>query len=371
MTLRRPSWWIVGPTCLAAGVLIGRLLPPADAEGLWTGPAGPTGVPAAMVPGPTPQLPSLAPIVDRVAGGVLGVQALFPPDANVADPASATVGVISGTGFVVNKHGLVVTSHHVVGGAAEIGVWTTGGQRFSATLVGADEVNDLAFLRILEPPDELPVLELGCSEDVRAGDWIVSIGSPFGLPRSVTVGNVSYVGRHLRDVTRVSNDYLQFSAPVNEGNSGGPVLDLEGRVIGVTTQVMKSAQGMSFAVPSRTLKWAMERAGSSPDGRVHRGYLGIEFRAIAGRRFGELEPGVEVTRVSEGSPAAVAGVMRGDTLRGIDGQDIRDPYEFHERISRTPPGRVIELRLQRGGVDLPVVTVVLGEVLPVPSNQTG
>lgn len=360
---RRPSWWLVAPVCLGAGILLGRLLPAWPREPLWTGP----------VERPSPaqapqQLPSLAPMVDRVAGGVVGVSALFPASAGIDN--DHTMGVANGTGFLVNRSGLVVTSRHVVAGAQEITLWVNGGMPYRGTQVGEDPVNDLAFVRMIDPPEGIPVLELGRSEDLRAGDWIVSIGTPLGLPRTVTIGMVSFVGRHLKSPAKVSNDYLQFSAPVNQGSSGGPVLDLEGRVVGVTTREYSAAQGMSFAVPSRTLKWAMEAADKSPDGKVHRGFLGIEFQPLPGRRFGEWEAGAQITKVVDGSPAAGAGIRRGDIVRRIDGAEIRDPYDLHERLSRSLPGTTVELSLLRDHVELPAVAVTLGEVA-APANEPG
>lgn len=363
---RRPSWWLVAPVCLVAGIGLGRLLPSRAPQPLWTGPDAPRHAPAVAA---AQQLPSLAPMVDRVAGGVVGVSALFRADAGVGN--DHTMGVANGTGFVVNDKGLVVTSRHVVAEAQEITLWVNGGIPYRGTQVGEDPVNDLAFVRMIDPPAGIPVLELGRSEELRAGDWIVSIGSPLGLPRTVTIGMVSFVGRHLRSPAKVSNDYLQFSAPVNEGNSGGPVLDLDGRVVGVTTRAIPAAQGMSFAVPSRTLKWAMYAADNSPDGKVHRGYLGIEFQPLPGPRFGEWQAGAEVTRVADDSPASGAGIHRGDVVRRIDGAEIRDPYDLHERLSRTLPGTTVELLLQRDHQDLPVLAVTLGEVAAPPANEPG
>lgn len=360
--VRWPSWWLLGPLFLGAGLALGRLLPRAP-EPLWTGPERPPKIAADAAHA----LPSLSPIVDRAAGAVVGVHALRRMPGEAGEHGAA---VSNGTGFLVNRGGLCVTSRHVVAGAHEITLWLAGGAPYRAVLVGEDPLTDLAFVRLVAPPENLPALELGRSEDLHAGDWIVCIGSPFGMPRTVTVGTVSFVGRHLMSPARVSNDYLQFSAAVNEGSSGGPVLDLAGRVVGVTTQAMPAAQGMSFAVPSRTLKWALQAADQSKDGRVHRGYLGIEFMPRPGPRFGEWEPGVVVTRVLDDSPAAGAGIVQGDIVHGIDGAPVRDAYELHERLSRTLPGTTIELLLRRGERQLPVVAVQLGEAEP-PGTQPG
>lgn len=353
---RRPSWWIIGPACLGAGVLIGKALPGLGGQGR-------SGDPGGLISHRAP-IPSLAPIVERAAGAVVGVRAVRVPS------ESSAGSIATGSGFLVSSDGLLVTSRHVVHGAEEIAIWLGGGMQVRGKLVGEDPVNDLAFVRMVDPPAGLQSLELGNSEDVRAGDWIVSIGCPLGMQRTVTAGVVSFVGRQLASPARVSSDYLQFSAPVNEGSSGSPVLDLDGRVVGVTVRSVEAAQGLSFAVPSRTLKWALESSSRSPDGIVHRGFLGIEFQSRPGENFGEWGAGALVTGVAEGSPAQRCGIRRGDVLWSMDGVEIKDPFDLHERLSRTTPGTVVDLTLLRSGATMENVAVTLEEATE-PENEPG
>jgi serine protease Do len=174
---------------------------------------------------------------------------------------------------------------------------------------------------------------------------------------------VSFVGRHLQHYDlRVTNDFLQFSAPVNPGSSGSPVLDSQGRVVGVTTQHANSAQGISFAIPSKTLKWVLEEMDASADGRVQRGYLGIQFETRGADEHGRRLPGARVVDVTEGEPAHRAGLRPGDLVLFVDGNRIADAGDLHDRITRARPGRKVRLLLERDGQVLAPVVVELGDV---------
>ena len=269
----------------------------------------------------------------------------------------------NGSGFVVHERGLVVTSRHVVMSAIGIDVVLPKHGAVRAELVGEDPAADLALLRLAEVPAGLHALPIGDSHELRAGDWIVAVGNPFGFAQTVTAGVVSFVGRHLpHSDLGVTNDYLQFSAPVNPGSSGGPVLDLAGRVVGVTTQAALAAQGISFAVPSATLQWALEAMEKQPDGRVRRGYLGIEFASRAGTDdTGAPCEGAVIVRVAAGEPAERAGLRRGDVVLRIDGERIADAQGLHENIVRRDPGTRIALALLRDGQIHDPIEAVRGE----------
>jgi len=208
------------------------------------------------------------------------------------------------------------------------------------------------------------VLAFGRSEELRAGDWIVAVGNPFGFAQTVTAGIVSFVGRHLpHSDFALTNDFVQFSAPVNPGSSGCPVLDLHGRVVGVTTQAAASAQGISFAVPSRTVKWALDAMEKSRDGRVRRGYLGIEFASRPGRDDdGRRHQGALIVGITEGQPAHRAGLRKGDVVLKVDGEVVEDAMVLHEHIVRGEPGSTIALQLLRAGRVQDPIEAVLGEV---------
>jgi serine protease Do len=276
----------------------------------------------------------------------------------------------SGSGFLVPPNGLVITCRHIVVDAQTIEVQVPTHGTYRAELVGEDQAADLALLRLLDAPENLPTLALAVADDLRAGDWIVAVGNPFGFTQTVTAGIVSFVGRHLpHSDFAVTTDYLQISAPVNPGNSGCPVLDLDGRVVGLMTQAPEQAQGISFAVPSRTVAWALQTMLRLPDGRVRRGYLGIEFASRSGtENDGSTRTGAVIVHVVAGQAAHRAGVLEGDVVLEVDGTPVRDAKALHDRIVCTPPGTPIALQVQRKGKVDSRIVAVLGEVASRPSG---
>lgn len=312
-------------------------------------------------------LPSFAAAVERTSPGVVAVRAVVLAEATAdgTDAAAVAAGedpltVRDGSGFVVNDKGLVVTARHLAVGARRLVVDVPEHGRFQGQLVGEDEVTDLAVLRLVDPPTDLRPLELGPSEDLRAGDWVAAVGNPYGFRQSVTVGVISYCGRYLQsDDMRVSSEFLQFSAAVNPGSSGCPVVDFAGRVVGLTTKGADAAQGLSFAIPSRTLKWALAAMDKSPDGRVHRGRLGISFQEP--RRGAGNDSGCVVRGVIPGQAADEAGIEPGDVVLAVDGEPIADGGELHDRITRSMPGTCLRLRIERKGEILPEFEVTLRE----------
>lgn len=340
------------------------------------------------VPVRTPSLlPSFASVVKDVLPGVVTVRALLPVDDGAASGvvaagvagatdedralgAGPAVGIAepragerNGSGFVVQRDGLVVTNRHVVQGAATITVMVPQFGSFHADLVGEDRATDLALLRLQDAPADLPALPLGDSAALQAGDWIVAVGNPLGLAQTVTPGVVSFVGRHLpHSDFGVTNDFLQISAPVNPGNSGCPIVDLRGRVVGVATQAPVDAQGISFAVPSNTVKWTLTAMQRRPDGRVRRGYLGIEFATCGLPADGVGRRGALIVKVVEGQPAHRAGMRRGDVVLRVDGSPVEDATALHQRIVCSEPGAVMALELLRDGELQAPIHAVLGEV---------
>ena len=357
---------VFGGACVLAGVWCGALLHPPAA--LWREAAS-----------PSLTAPSFADVVARVGSGVVTVRSTIasapqPAGANEQrEPSQAATrtwsepifqpvpGQRTGSGFVVNAGGLVVTSRHLVLGARDLQVLVPGRGAFGAEVVGEDAATDLALVRLVDAPADLTVLALGPSESLRAGDWIVAVGNPFGFAQTVTAGVVSYVGRQLHTDLGVTGDFLQFSAPVNPGSSGCPLFDASGRVVGVTTQAATAAQGISFAVPSRGLKWALDAMAKARDGKVRRGYLGIEFASRARREADEVCPGAVITRVATGEPAERAGLRRGDVVVAVDGEAIADASSLHDRILRGRPGSRISLQLLRDGRVYGAIEAELGE----------
>lgn len=349
---------VIGCLAFGCGLVVGDLWPAPPDERIYREPSKH----AAVAP------MSFADVVQAAGPGVVTVRANGPGKTATTGTTAPAVarqgGQRTGSGFVVNARGLVVTSRHVIAEATAIDVIVPRHGARTAVVVGEDAATDLALLRLLDPPDELTALEIGNSEELRAGDWIVAVGNPFGFSQTVTAGVVSFVGRHLPHTDLgVTNDFLQISAPVNPGSSGCPVLDLGGRVVGVTTQAAEAAQGISFAVPSRALRWALEEMQRRPDGRVRRGYLGIEFASRQGvDERGMPCGGAVILRVAEGEPGQRAGLRRGDIVLRIDGAAVADARVLHERIVRSDPGTHLAFELLRDGVVQGPIDAVLGEV---------
>ncbi|MFT4512293.1 MAG: serine protease Do [Planctomycetota bacterium] len=361
-----------GFACLAVGVAFGASCQ-RPIEQLWREPAGPT---VQVVT----QLPTFRDLVHRVEAAVVSVRAVMP----VSEPTEPTEGTAvatgagagangeaparivtqNGSGFIINERGLVLTSRHVVAGAESIHVILPNHLPRRADLIGQDAATDLALLRLTSAPQNLPALSLGDSDQVLAGDWIVAVGNPYGFTRTVTAGLVSFVGRHLPDSDLgVSSDFMQISAQVNPGSSGCPVFDVNGHVVGVTTQQATSARGISFAVPSRSVKWALAKMRKHPDGIVRRGYLGIHFAARRDTSAtGEALPGAVIVGVTAGDPADLAGLRSGDVVLAVDGSPILDLKDLHERIVCSDPGTSIALRLLRDDQLCDPIVAVLGEI---------
>ncbi len=365
---------LCGAACLALGLALGLTWPDAKPAPLWTEP-GPQRSSSA--------LPSFAAVVRQIGPGVVTVRAVRPvPREATANTASGVADGMravhaagprerSGSGFVVQAGGLCLTSRHVVVDAGSIEVSVPERGWFEAELIGEDLATDLALLRLIDAPDDLCALPLADGTDLEAGDWIVAVGNPLGFAQTVTAGIVSFVGRHLRHSDyAVTNDFLQISAPVNPGNSGCPVVDLHGRVVGVTTQAPIEGQGISFAVPGHSVKWALQQMQEVPDGRVRRGYLGIEFASVLGQDDdGNELHGAVIVQVVEGQPAHRAGVRPGDIVFGIDGKSVLDAKALHECIVRAQPGTEIALQVLRSGAVTDPIKAVLGEAAVRRADQ--
>jgi S1-C subfamily serine protease len=259
----------------------------------------------------------------------------------------------SGSGFLFTPDGFLLTNHHVVGGSSRLKVRLNDGREVSGRVVGADPWTDVAVVQA--DASGLPHATLGVSAEVRVGQLVVAIGSPFGFDSTVTAGVVSALGRSLRSITgHLVDNVIQTDAALNPGNSGGPLLDSRGRVIGINTAIIQSAQGICFAIPidmaRRILPQIMQH------GRVIRGYLGLHGRDVpiprhVVRRFElDQESGVEVFGLEPGGPAAQAGMAEGDLVVGLADQPIAGVDALQKRLAEIPvgiPAEVVILRSER------------------------
>jgi serine protease Do len=261
----------------------------------------------------------------------------------------------AGSGFIVDPAGLVVTANHVVGNASRVVVSLQGGQEYVAQVVGSDDLTDLALLRV-EARAPMPSVPWGSSEAVRVGQWVLAAGNPFGLGGTVTAGILSARGRNIG--SGPYDDFLQTDAPFNPGNSGGPLFNTEGEVIGISTAIYSPSgvsAGIGFAVPSDLARPIIEQLRRG--GRVERGWLGVAVQDIpAGERAGRSERGVLVASVERGSPAGRAGLRPGDQVMAINGEQIETAHALVRNIAAIPPGQTVRLSIQREGrtTEIPV-----------------
>jgi putative serine protease PepD len=262
-----------------------------------------------------------------------------------------------GTGFVVDDEGHIVTNQHVVSGAAEITVAFADGTEVSAEVNGTDPSTDIALLEVDVPASELEPLELGRSGSLTVGQDVYAIGNPYGLERTLTAGIVSAVDRRIQ----APNGYtisgaIQTDAAINSGNSGGPLLDEQGRVVGVTAQIESQTGGnvgIGYAVPIDLVKSVVEQLQAS--GSVEHAYLGVTVEPAPGS-----STGASIVEVRPGTPAEEAGLEAGDRVVSIDGEPIDSPEELTGLIGSRKPGDRLELEVERDG-ETRTVTVTLGE----------
>src|SRR2546425_2689530 len=268
-----------------------------------------------------------------------------------------------GTGFFIRADGLVATNGHVVEGATEITVQVGEDERaLRGVLIGKDEATDLALVKVEGGP--FPVLSLGDSEGVEVGEWVVAIGNPFGLSRSVTTGIVSFKGR--RDVNPSGRpgyyDFIQTDAAINPGNSGGPLLDAKGAVVGINAAVNPSGQGIGFAIPIEQLRDVGPQLAAQ--GHVVRSYMGISIQESMSAELAESfgvpgGKGVVVTDVAPDGPAARAGLKVGDVVTSFDGEAVVESYRLRWLTARTTPGKRVRVGVWRSGRALELSVMLL------------
>jgi S1-C subfamily serine protease len=256
----------------------------------------------------------------------------------------------AGSGFVITPDGYILTNSHVAGNAREIRAVFMDGRKLTATLIGHDPSSDLAVLRV--NASGLPYTTLIDSSGLRVGQLVIAMGNPLGFQSTVSTGVVSSLGRALRSQDgRLIENIIQHTAPLNPGNSGGPLLDTRGRVIGINTAIIAMAQGIGFAIPAGTARSVVPQLLAK--GRVTRGYLGvIGFRRQIDRRlvrFHELgkDHGVEIASLESSGPARQAGMQTGDILLSINDQDLTSPDDLFRFLSEWPVGRPVTVRLLR------------------------
>lgn len=365
-------------------------------------------VPQAQAPQLVGGLPDFTQLVERVGPAVVNIEAdvkprramaqqQMPDDEEIPEifrrffgpgmpgmpsPGPRGGGTSMGTGFIISADGYVLTNHHVVEGSDEVKVKLSDRREFTAKVVGSDEKSDVALLKIAG--NALPFLRTGESNQLKPGQWVVAIGSPFGLDHSVTAGVVSAVGRSNPYANQQYVPFIQTDVAINRGNSGGPLLNTRGEVVGINSQIFSNSggyMGVSFAIPIDIAMSAVQQLKTS--GKVSYGMLGVRMQEINSDIAKGLDlpdtRGALVAEVTPGSGAEKAGIQSGDVITAFNGQRIESREQLPPLVGALPPGTRASVTVLRNGEkrDIPVMLSALDGATtgsgsdPVPARSSG
>ena len=298
--------------------------------------------------------PTDADVLDAYSEAVVSVvDAVGPSVVSVRTNARSgrRAGAGAGSGVIIASDGYVLTNSHVVHGAGDLEVSLTDGRRFAATLTGDDPATDLAVIRVDAPA--LPAAHFGRSARLRVGQLVIAIGNPFGFESTVSAGVVSALGRSLRSTTgRLIDNIIQTDVALNPGNSGGPLVDSRGRVVGINSAVFAMAQGISFAVPIDTATWVVPQLLAR--GRVSRAYLGFggQSRPLERRLSRALglanTRAIEILSIEPNAPATRAGLQTGDLVVAIGERPVESVDDVHRLLVAAPIGEPLRITIVRG-----------------------
>ncbi|MBT5226431.1 MAG: Do family serine endopeptidase [Proteobacteria bacterium] len=272
-----------------------------------------------------------------------------------------------GSGFIVDADGLVVTNHHVIRGADEIEVTLDSGEVLPAIVRGVDRRTDLALLEV-ETEAPLPYVSFGDSDHARVGDWVIAIGNPFGLGGTTTSGIVSARGRDINNGPYV--DYIQIDASINRGNSGGPLFNDMGQVIGINTAIFSpngGSVGIGFAIPASVAQGVVEQLRE--DGHVARAWLGVEIQPVTPEIAESLSlddaHGALISRITPDSPAAQSDLRTGDVIIGLNGRQVKNTRQLPRMVAKTPAEEKVTVSVLRNGETLEIDAILK----PIPESQ--
>ena len=267
-----------------------------------------------------------------------------------------------GSGFIIDAKGIVVTNNHVIQGADDILIRVEGDKEYKAKIIGADPLSDIAVLEI-QSKDQFIAVKFGNSDKARIGDWVIAIGNPFGLGGTVTSGIISARNRSL-GLSRYE-DYIQTDASINVGNSGGPLFDMNGNVIGINTAILgqSGSIGIGFSIPSNSAKKVIDQLIEF--GETKRGWLGVRIQQVT-KEIADVEKldeprGALVASVAENSPSDKAGVKAGDIILEFDGTNIKEMAELPKIVAQTEVGKTVEVKIWRNKKEL-TKKIILGRL---------
>ena len=313
-------------------------------------------VPAGSIAGANENFISAA--VDKTGSAVVRINS----SRTVTSRSNASGQAIArgtGSGFIVKSDGLVMTNAHVVDGADRVTVKLKDGREFTGQVVGEDKLTDVAVVKI--QASNLPTVTIGNSDQLRPGEWAIAIGNPLGLDNTVTAGIISGTGRSSSEIGSPDRrtNYIQTDAAINPGNSGGPLLNQSGQVIGINTAIIGGAQGLGFAIPINKAQQIANQLISK--GSVDHPYLGVEMTDLSAatrdllnrdRRLGinvQTDRGALITNIIRNSPAAQAGLQKGDVIQTINGRSIASANEVQQAVEASTIGSNLSLQVNRSG----------------------
>lgn len=282
-------------------------------------------------------LPSFADLVEKLSPSVVNIS-------STGKTKSEDKHTALGSGFILDKDGYILTNGHIVENAQDITVILYDNTPLSATIIGTDKKTDLALIKI-DTTHSLTPATLGNSDNIRVGDWVLAIGNPFGLGGSVTVGIISAKSRDIS--SGPYDNYIQTDASINQGNSGGPMFNLNGEVIGINTALYSttgSSMGIGFAIPINQSHFVINQLKEF--GKVNRSWLGLKIHPQT-ENISPSQQGITITGVTENSPAAQAGIEAGDIILSFNAKKISTPQIFSQTIAEIPTGQTVELEIMR------------------------
>ena len=363
--VRRSKVLVLGLLGLMICVVATGSLVFADASPLWTENPGKPPVSGNL------ELSLFSDLAEKLSPAVVSIRILervpvqpygdYPwgnaPHVSSAPPSGQFRQKGEGSGFLINKEGYILTNAHVIEGSDELQVGLKDGRLFRGKVIGFDKITDVGLVKI-QSPKPLPVLPLGSSERLKIGEWVVAIGSPFGLEQSVTVGIVSAKGRSLG--ASPFDDFIQIDAPINPGNSGGPLINTQGEVVGINTMILAQGQGLGFSLPIDLVKRILPQLKA--EGKVVRSWMGVVIQEITIDIQERLKlkdaQGAYIVQVVQNSPAAKAGIMEGDVIVEFNNQPLRNSRELPLKCAHAPAGKPIGIALIRKGKKI-TMTVTL------------